>query len=101
MRMHEMMTSAADWLAEVMPALAGRSSSDALIRRALIAKLRSQGRWDPHRCTMVVRDGIVRIAGIGASAHQKIATRAAAESTPGVRGFEDSRPYGVAKGRYN
>lgn len=100
MRVREMMTSAAVWLAEGMPARAECSSSDQSIRGALIAKLRSQGWWDPHRCEVMVRDGIVQIAGVGASAQEKIATRAAAVSIPGVRGFKDSRPYWVPKGGY-
>jgi len=43
----------------------------------------------------------VQIAGVGASAQQKIATRAAAASTPGVRTFKDGRPYWVPKGACN
>jgi len=101
MRVREMMASAAAWLAEEMPSSAECSRSDESIRRALIGELRSQGWWDPQRCDVMVRDGIVRIAGVGASAREKIATRAAAESIPGVRGFKDGRSYWVPKGGYH
>ena len=98
MRVRELMTSAAAWLAESMPGCAERSSSDESIRRALLAKLRSQSWWDPHRCDVTVRDGI---AGVPASARERIATRAAAVSIPGVRGFKDGRSYCVPKGSYS
>jgi osmotically-inducible protein OsmY len=96
-----MMTSVTVSLAESMPARAEGSSSDESIRRALLAELRSQGWWDPHRCEVMVRDGIVQIAGVLASAQEKIATRAAAESIPGVRGVKDGRSYWVPEGGYD
>ena len=98
MQMREMMTSAAVWLAEAMPAVVERSSSDQSIRRALIVKLRSAGWWDPHGCEVMVRDGVVHIAGRGASAQEKIATRAAVASIGGVRGFKDGRSFCVPRG---
>jgi osmotically-inducible protein OsmY len=101
MRVRELMNSAAVWLAETMPGRAGRSSSDDSIRRALLAQLSSQRWWDPDRCDVAVRDGIVQIAGAAASAQEKIATRAAAESIAGVRGVNDHRSYGVPEGGFH
>jgi len=101
MQVRELMTSAAVWLAERMPGRGERSSSDESIRRALLAKLRSQSWGGPHRCDVMVRDGIVEIAGVPASAQEKIATRAAAESIPGVRGVNDRRSYGVPEGGFH
>ena len=101
MQVREVMASAAVWLAEGMPAGAEVSRTDESIRRALIRELWSQGWWDPQRCDVMVRDGIVQIAGVGASAQEKIATRAAAVSIPGVRGFKDGRSYWVPKGGCN
>ena len=100
MRVRELMNSAVGWIAESMPARGVRSSSDESIRRALLAELRSQSWWDPDRCDVVVRDGIVQIAGAAASAQEKIATRAAAESIAGVRGVDDRRLYGVPEGGF-
>jgi osmotically-inducible protein OsmY len=100
MRVREMMMSAAAWLAG-MPARRDRSSSDESIRRALLAELRSQAWWDPDRCDVMVRNGIVQIAGGAASAQEKIATRTIAASIRGVRGFKDGRPYCVPKGGYS
>jgi osmotically-inducible protein OsmY len=101
MRLRELMTDAAGWLAESMPGRDERSSKDESIRRALLAELRSRSWWDPHRCDVMVRDGIVQIAGSPASAQEKIATRAAAKSIPGVRGVNDRRSYGVPVGGFH
>ena len=101
MRVREMMANAAEWLADGFPAEAEYSRTDESIRRALIRELRSQGLWDPQRCDVMVRNGAVQIAGVGASAQQKIATRAVAVSIPGVRSFKDGRPYWVPKGACN
>ena len=101
MRVRETMANAAEWLADGFPTGAEYSRTDESIRRALIRELRSQGLWDPQRCDVMVRDGAVQIAGVGASAQQKIATRAAAVSIPGVRSFKDGRPYWVPKGACN
>ena len=101
MRVQQMMTSAAMWLAAGRPAGAERSSADESIRRALLAQLRSQGLWNPLRCEVAVRDGIVKIAGICTTAQERIATRAAAEAIPGVRGLRDVRSYWVPEGGYD
>lgn len=99
MRMREMMTNAATWLAESMPAPHERPGSDESIRRALIAELRSQGWCDPDHCHVMVHDGIVQIAGSAVSAQERIAARAAAVRIPGVRAFNDGRSYCVPGGR--
>ena len=101
MRMRELMNSAVVWLAESMPGRSVRSSSDDSIRRALLAWLSAQSWWDPDRCDVTVRDGVVEIAGAAASAQEKIATRAVAESIAGVRGVNDHRSYGVPRGGFH
>lgn len=100
MRMREMMASTAVWLAEGIPSGVHRPGCDESIRRALLAELRSRGLFKPLRCDVRVQGGIVQIAGVGTSAQEKIATRAAAESIPGVRGLRDGRPYWVPEGGY-
>jgi osmotically-inducible protein OsmY len=101
MRVREMMTSAAAWLAQGMRARRERSSSDESIRCALLAELRSQVWWDQDRCDVMVRNGIVQITGGAASAQEKIATRTIAVGIRGVRGFKDGRSYCVPKGGYS
>lgn len=98
MQIRGIMIGTPAFLSAGTPAPGEHSSSDESIRRALIGRLRSQGWWDPTRCDVTVRDGIVQIAGLLTSAREKIATRTAAESIPGVRGVRDGRSYWVPEG---
>jgi len=64
---------------------------DESIRRSLLAELRSQPWWQPDRCDVTVRDGIVHLCGVTDSPNEKVAVRVAAESISGVRAVDDNR----------
>lgn len=73
---------------------------DAAIRRALLAELGTQSWWQPDRCKVSVRNGIVNFSGEIDDPKEKLAARVAAENIPGVRGVEDSRSISIPTAGY-
>ena len=77
-----------------------RPKSDESIRNSLLEELESQRWWRPDRSDVTVRDGVVHVSGQLDSLEEKVATRVAAENTPGVRAVEDNRSLFIPPGGY-
>jgi CBS domain-containing protein len=66
-------------------------SSDAEIRDRIVSELRRQDWWNSGSCAVDVRDGVAHFSGFVENEAQRLASRIAAENTPGVRAVEDDR----------
>ena len=69
---------------------AGPSTDDA-IRALVLAELRRQGWWRKELSGVTVERGVVTFAGLIENENERLATRVAAETVPGVHGVVDER----------
>jgi len=65
--------------------------TDEAIRSLVLAELRRQTWWRPELSNVTVQEGIVTFGGVIGFENERIATRVAAETVPGVRNVVDSR----------